>query len=236
MPSLKIVSSAEGVKLLRRNRFDGTFDKIACHYCDTAANPSKVMSYHAMFKELNDKRRVINTAPQPWGKIPPWYDSVLFRTPVYYSKYLWSHSKTVGVSMSDALHLDNIRRKECAGILVFAPQPLSTIIYRLYKQLLPVIEYDLSIVIVNTKLDKTISKYYSYNAQIETLAQNSLFGGYNARRLIKFNGVYLNTRLMINPHNSILTKDSCRALTQAEKECLNPVNALRSIIPEKSGQ
>lgn len=219
MPSLKIVSSAEGLKLLKRNRFDGSFGKIMCHYCDSSENSSTIMNYHAMFKELNDKKRVINIASVPKNSAPPWYESVLFHTPVHYGKYLWSNTRTVGVSMNDALQLDAIRRKQYSGILVFAPHPISMILYRLYKQIVDVIGYDLSIVVVRTKLDKSISWAYDFQSQIETLAKNSIFGGYGANRILKFNGVYLNKRIILNPANpNKLTADSCRAPTETEKD------------------
>lgn len=236
MPSLKIVSSAEGVKLLRRNRFDGRFNCVVAHYVDHSAHPNKVMTYHPMFKEINIMKNRITLAPSPWEKRPPWYESILFHTPVSYHTYLWSHTKTVGVSMNGALRLDGIRRNAYTGLLVFAPQPLSAVIYRLYKQVLSAIDSDLEVVIVRTKLDKTVTKYYDYTSQIKTLALNSLFGGYNARRLLKFNGVYLNTRLNINPLNGTLTSDSCRALTKAETKCLNPKKETSNITPVKSGQ
>lgn len=222
MPSLKIVSSGEGLSLLRRNKMDGKFDKIICHYCDSADSPNKIMSYHSMFKELNNKKRQIPIAPVPGQKRESWYQSILFSNPVYYKRYFWTYTKTLGVSIHEALDLDAIRRKEHSGILVFAPQPLSAVIYRLYKQVLSTIDYDLSVVVVRTKLDKTLTSAYDYSSQINTLALNSLFGGYNAKRIIKFNGIYLNLRLILNPNNNCLTKDSCRLFTEAERNVYTP--------------
>lgn len=208
MGKIELVSHNAGLRLLRRNTMCATYQQVVLHYY-------RGLSCH--FHASLPRKEFFAGNPTLRSE----YDFLKVNR-IGYRTVEWTPENTSISNLDSLLHLSDFDKSLTSPPqntrLIFAADPLCTILYRLYSQVAKVLPSDALITIVRTKMDKTVLRSNWRRQRVKNSVFNQkVFSWVSSNdklpALYQFKGILINP--LIPPagvSSQFLTKDACKPL------------------------